>query len=521
LVSELELERLQSRLHGATPARMLRELAEALEVLTADRVLVLVLEDVQWSDPSTVEGLAYLAQRPGPARLLLLGTYRPVEVVLQGHPLRGRVQELCGRGQVRELRLELLSAADVTAYVAYLEASTAVRKGLTLLATLPESPARTQHELALLLTLGELLTAVHGVAFPEVGDAYTRAHVLCQQLGETPQHFRTLWGLVQFYAGQAQWRTASEVSQQLCALVSLQPDSGFLLEGHLAMGGVALHRGDLLTSRAHLEQSLRFSASLQSSPPTFHSGFVSGVPSLVWLAQALGGVGYADQAQQWSQEALALARQSGHTLSLVYAESYAALLSQCHRNVAASQAHATAAVTLAAAQEAARRVAHDRLLCGWALAMEGDTTAGMAHIHQGLVVLEDVGVLRPYWLSLLAEAYGQAGQPEAGLTVLAEAVTLVATTEERWWEAELYRLQGALLLQLPRPDMGQAAACFQQALGVARRQHARALELRAALSLSRLWQGQGQGVAARPLLAESYSWFTDPIFARYGIEIIS
>jgi adenylate cyclase len=302
---------------------------------------------------------------------------------------------------------------------------------------------------------------------------------------------------------------ASEVSQQFFDLVSLQPDSGFLLEGHLAMGGVALHRGDLITGRAHLEHSLRFSASLQSSPPTFHSGFVSGVPSLVWLAQALGVLGYADQALQRSQEALALARQSGHTLSLVYAESYAALLSQCHRNVAATQAHATAAMTLAAAQGSARRVAHGRLFCGWALAMEGDITAGMAHIHQGLVVIEGVGVLHPYWLSLLAEAYGQAGQPETGLTVLDEAVTLVATTEERWWEAELYRLQGAILLQLPSPDRCKAEACFQQALDVARRQQSRALELRTALSLARLWQGQGQGVAARQLLAESYSWFTE------------
>ena len=118
LVSEPELERLQSRLQGTTRARMLRELAEALEVLTADRVLVLVLEDLQWSDPSTLECLLYLAQRREPARLLVLGTYRPVEVLLQGHPLRGIVQELGGRGQGVDLQLEFLSAADVAAYVA-------------------------------------------------------------------------------------------------------------------------------------------------------------------------------------------------------------------------------------------------------------------------------------------------------------------------------------------------------------------------------------------------------------------
>jgi predicted ATPase len=135
----------------------------------------------------------------------------------------------------------------------------------------------------------------------------------------------------------------------------------------------------------------------------------------------------------------------------------------------------------------------------------------VAHIHQGLGAVQSLGLklYRPYFLALLAEASGQAGQPEAGLTALAEAVTLVAVTEERWWEAEVYRLQGVLLLQRSRADIPQAEACFQQALDVARRQQAKALELRAALSLARLWQGQGKGAAARQLLAEIYGWFTE------------
>ena len=110
---------------------------------------------------------------------------------------------------------------------------------------------------------------------------------------------------------------------------------------------------------------------------------------------------------------------------------------------------------------------------------------------------------------MLAEAFGQAARPEAGLTVLAEALTLVATTEERWWEAELSRLMGALQLQLPIPDVPQAEACFQRALDVARRQQAKALELRAAMSLSRLWQRQGKRKEARQVLAEVYGWFTE------------
>jgi len=135
----------------------------------------------------------------------------------------------------------------------------------------------------------------------------------------------------------------------------------------------------------------------------------------------------------------------------------------------------------------------------------------VAQIEQGWGAVQRLGqqLYRPYQLALLAEAYGQAGHPEAGLTCLAEAVTRVAATEERWWEAEVSRLQGELLLRLPRPEIPQATACLHQALDVARHQQAKALELRAALRLSRLWREQGQHDEARELLAPLYSWFTE------------
>jgi predicted ATPase len=168
-------------------------------------------------------------------------------------------------------------------------------------------------------------------------------------------------------------------------------------------------------------------------------------------------------------------------------------------------------MTLAAAQGTALRVELGRLLWGWALAMRGDAADGVAQLRQGLAAIQGMGLelMRPHGLSLLVEAYGQAGQPEAGLTVLAEALTLVGTTEERWWEAELYRLKGELLLQLPIPDAHLAEAAFHQALDIARHQQAKALELRATLYLSRLWQRQGKREAARTLLAPIYDWFTE------------
>ena len=169
-------------------------------------------------------------------------------------------------------------------------------------------------------------------------------------------------------------------------------------------------------------------------------------------------------------------------------------------------------MALATAQGFEHRVAQGRMLRGWALAMQGDAATGMAHIQQGMAAVqtyrsEAEPPLSPClcWRRRMARR----GSPRPGCRCLDEALTLVEATEERWWEAEVSRLKGELLLRLPRPDIPQATACFHQALDVARRQQAKALELRAALSLSRLWQQQGQRDQARQLLTEIYSWFTE------------
>jgi predicted ATPase len=117
--------------------------------------------------------------------------------------------------------------------------------------------------------------------------------------------------------------------------------------------------------------------------------------------------------------------------------------------------------------------------------------------------------MRPYFLALLAEGYGITGQPKAGLAALAEALTLVDKTGERWYESELYRLKGELLLQQSPNHHTEAHTCFQQALDVARAQQAKSLELRAATSLASLWQQQGERADAHQLLAEVYDWFTE------------
>jgi predicted ATPase len=147
---------------------------------------------------------------------------------------------------------------------------------------------------------------------------------------------------------------------------------------------------------------------------------------------------------------------------------------------------------------------------GWALALQGQGEEGIAQIQQGLAAFRAAGAEldRPRWLTLLVEAYRQVEQTEAGLTVLAEALATVHKTGERRWEAELHRLKGELLLRQASPTE-EVEACFRQALEIARRQQAKSLELRAAMSLARLWQQQGKRAEACELLAPIYGWFTE------------
>ena len=148
---------------------------------------------------------------------------------------------------------------------------------------------------------------------------------------------------------------------------------------------------------------------------------------------------------------------------------------------------------------------------GSVLAMQGQRQEGIAQMHQGQAAKQATGqqLGTPGCLARLAEAYGAGGQTEDGLRLLAEALAHVDHTDERCGEAEVYRLKGELLRHQAVPDVPQAEACFQQALAVARRQQAKAYELRAALSLSRLWQRQGKRAEARELLASIYGWFTE------------
>jgi predicted ATPase len=200
-----------------------------------------------------------------------------------------------------------------------------------------------------------------------------------------------------------------------------------------------------------------------------------------------------------------------HPFSLALSLSLSIIFYSFRREVRLTQERAEAAISLATEQRFSYWLAFGSMVRGWALAQQGQAQEGLVQIEQGLNAFRATGaeILRPYFLALLAEAYGTRGKSEAGLTALTEALTLADTTGDRWYEAELYRLKGALLLQRSSDNQAEAATCFQHAIRIAQSQQAKSWELRVATSLARLWQQQGKRQEAHDLLAPVYHWFTE------------
>jgi predicted ATPase/class 3 adenylate cyclase len=394
---------------------------------------------------------------------------------------------------------------------AYAEAVSHLTKGLEVLAVLPHTPERAQYELNLQTTLGQALIATRGQASPEVERTYARALELCRQAGETQQLFPVLCGLWIFYLARAEFQTAQELGERLLALSQRTHDPALLLAAHRALGTTLFWRGELIPARAHMEQGIALYDPQQYRSLALLYGEDLGVACLQYVTWALLWLGYPDQALQRHHEALILARELSHPFSLVRTLSSAAMFYQYRREAQTSREQAEAAITLATEQGFPIWTALGTISRGGALAAQGEGAEGIAQMHQGLDAFQTTGgaLLRPYGLTLLAEVYGKEGQAEAGLMVLAEAQALVDNAGGHWWQAELHRLKGELLLRQAVPDEHQAEICFSQALAIARRQQAKWAELRTAMCLSRLWQRQGKTEAARQLLAPIYGWFTE------------
>ena len=398
---------------------------------------------------------------------------------------------------------------------AYTEAIRDLNYALDLLPTLPHTPDRPQQELTLLISLGSCLMATQGFAAPEVERVYTRARELARATGDLPQKFPVLFGLWRFHLVRGEYAAAGEMTEKLQRLSECMPGSQQFLPAQQALGLTAFRLGAFADARAHLERAVDIYDPSVHGPENAQGviGQDPGVSSLAFLAWMLWHLGYPDQALQRSQEAIALAREISHPYSLVFALHFGTAVHRFRREGALAQTQAEGAVALASEQGFPYFHAAGTYLRGWALAEQGQVEEGIAGMLEGQRIWQEFGIRQLGQVSLLlAEAYGKLGRVEDGLTVLAQAEAEMAKSNEKWWQAELLRTRGELLLASkdgPDHDSQEITACFEGALQVAHGQRAKSLELRSATRLAAFWQAHGKPDDAYRLLSDIYSWFTE------------
>jgi predicted ATPase len=392
---------------------------------------------------------------------------------------------------------------------ANIEASSHFTEALALLKTFPETPERIAQELTLHIALAVPLIATKGYGAPEVAHAYSRAQELCQQVGENALRFSALRGVWNCHLMKAELRTAHALGEQLMRLAQRAQDVALLVEAHRALGTTLLFLGKLTSAHTHLEQGIALYDPQQHRSLALRYGADSGIVCRLYRAWVLWVLGYPDQALLNVHDALIQAHELAHSFSQAFALNHTAMIHMFRREGLVAQEQAEASIAFSTEQRIAQWLAQGTVLRGSALAAQGQGVEGIAQIREGMVAWCATGaeLVQPWNLAQLAEAYEQAGQVTEGLHIVTEALTLVEKTEECWWEGELHRLKGELLAHAQ--DQREAEAYFHHALTVTWHQQAKSLELRAATSLSRLWQRQGKRAEARELLAPIYGWFTE------------
>jgi predicted ATPase len=392
---------------------------------------------------------------------------------------------------------------------ANVEAIGHLTKGITLLKQLEETTERLQQELACQTALGTALMVTRGYAAPEVEQTYSRAQELCQQGGEAPQLFSALWGVWYFYAVRPDVPKAIELATQLFTLAHRVHDSTLLMIAHRALGSNLIVQGKLLQGLEQMRHGSALYHPQQHRALAFVYGQDIGVICQQWSAWALWLLGYPDQALQMTRETLQRAQEVVHPLTLAYATTFSAIFHQFRRETARAKELAESALRLATDQGFDVFLALAQTVLG-EVVEHGEIEEGIIRTREGIAAFQATGaeLFLPFHLTQLAEAHGKVEQVDAGLAALDEALAIVDRGGEHTWDADLYRVKGELML-LQGAGEPDVEACFYAALEVAQRQGAKSYELRATMSLTRLWQQQGKRAEAHELLAPVYGWFTE------------
>jgi serine/threonine protein kinase/predicted ATPase len=439
------------------------------------------------------------------------------------------------RDWLRAAEFFLAAARNALRGFANQESIALARRGLAMLERAPDSPERAKFEIRLHTTLGLSQMMVKGYAASEVLETHVRALELCRRHGEREQLFQALFGLSIVRVVRAEYEPACALAEQCLQLAQNAPspqsdeDTELLVQAHWVVGLSTQYIGELVAAREHFEQTI----ALYDQPR--HGQQISlygAILNRAHLGRLLVFLGFADKGRELLLEAIAIAEKSPSPLGLCNTLSIAAGVEVLHGRTQRVREMAETILALSDEHGLPHYRASGQCFGGWALARQGQPEEGVEMIRAGLVAHREAGtgLQRTYYLALLAEALGQTGRSEEALAAIDEAADEMQRTAERFYEAELHRLKGEIVfncglriadcgLEAPsappnpqspiRDPQSEAEECFHRAMEVARRQSAKAFELRAALSLARSWRRQGRQAEARALLAESYDWFTE------------
>jgi DNA-binding winged helix-turn-helix (wHTH) protein/predicted ATPase len=423
-----------------------------------------------------------------------------------------------GRDTPRAVKYLLQAAQNATHRSAQHEAAALARRGLQALGALPETSERVQQELNLRMILGVALMATKGFAAAEVEEVCNQSLQLCAKQVASPEAFRVRWLFGLYHHFRAEMEPAHQIAGLLVNLAQELQDPILVVESHRAFGATLVDLGKFDQAIEHLE---RVSTLYEAGRLPGQASFAGQDPKVVagcYAAKAMWALGYPDRALERIDRAVSLAQQISHAESLVVAMHMASLLHQLRGEAAPAQERAETAIALADDHGLELWSASGSINRGWARVEQGRVEEGIDELQRGLMAYEATGarLWRAYSLGLLAQAFARAGKIDQGLTTISEALTLAENTGEEWSSAELHRIHGELLIvqagdhqDARSPYVARVESCFQKALDIARRQHAKSWELRVVTSLGVFLQRLGLRRDVRKLVADCYNWFKE------------
>jgi class 3 adenylate cyclase/predicted ATPase len=406
---------------------------------------------------------------------------------------------------------------------ALVEAAAQFTQGIDLITTLPTTPALRRQQIKLQVALITPLIHVKGYSAPQTKAAAERARLLIEQaerLGEPPEDplllFDVIYGFWYANLGAFNGDVLCDLAAQYLALAEKQGATIPLMVGHRLVGSSLLHTGDFVDSRAHYDRALElYDADKHRSLATRFGQDIL-VSILSFRSITLWMLGYPEAALTDVDQVVKGAREIGHAASLVYALAATSVPHLLVGNYASVNAQTGEAVAIAEQIGEVFWKEMGATVQGDVLALTGKASEAVHRITSGIAACRSLGatVWLPKGLSYLTKAYAELGQFDDAWRCSEEAIAHIERTKERWWEAEVYRIAGEIALMPPQRDEAKAQAYFDRALSIARPQQAKSWELRAAMSLARLWRDQDKPLQAHELLAPVYGWFTEGFDTR-------